>query len=596
MQTFKKIIFLLTPNERKRAGLLMIMILIMSLLDMTGVASILPFMAVLTNPSLIETNSILNYIFESSSIFGVENNQQFIFALGVLVFLVLIISLSFKALTYYAQSRFVYMREFTIGKRLIEGYLNQPYSWFLSRHSADLGKTVLSEVQQLILDGMRPILELIASSMITLAIITLLIIVDLKLTLIVGCSLFGAYVIIFYSVSKFLSLSGNKRLINNQLRFTTVNEAFGAAKEVKIGGLEKSFLNRFSNSAQAYAQTHASRMVISALPRYMLEAIAFGGILLMILYIMSKTGSFNSALPIISLYVFAGYRLMPAVQKIYESFTALTFIGPSLDKLYDDVRNLKEFDKNQDQNILPLYKSITLKNIHYNYPNTSRSTLKDISLSISLKSTVGIVGPTGSGKTTIVDIILGLLEPQKGTLEIDGKIIKRHNIRSWQRSIGYVPQQIFLADDTIASNIAFGINKNDINKEAIEKASKIANLHEFVINELPKKYETTVGERGVRLSGGQRQRIGIARALYHNPQLLILDEATSALDNQTEKAVMDAINNLGKQITIVYIAHRLNTIKMCDKIFMLEKGKLIAEGSFKELINLNENFRKSAIL
>tara|TARA_Y100000389_G_scaffold191381_1_gene217490 strand:+ start:1743 stop:3527 length:1785 start_codon:yes stop_codon:yes gene_type:complete len=593
MQTFKKLIFLLTPNERKRAGLLMIMILIMSLLDMTGVASILPFMAVLTNPSLIETNSILNYIFESSSIFGVENNQQFIFALGVLVFLVLVISLSFKALTYYAQSRFVYMREFTIGKRLIEGYLNQPYSWFLSRHSADLGKTVLSEVQQLILDGIRPILELIASSMITLAIITLLIIVDLKLTLIVGCSLFGAYVIIFYSVSKFLSLSGNKRLINNQLRFTTVNEAFGAAKEVKIGGLEKSFLNRFSNSAQAYAQTHASRMVISALPRYVLEAIAFGGVLLMILYIMSKTGSFNSALPIISLYVFAGYRLMPAIQKIYESFTALTFIGPSLDKLYDDVRNLKEFDKNQDQNILPLYKSITLKNIHYNYPNTSRSTLKDISLSISLKSTVGIVGPTGSGKTTIVDIILGLLEPQKGTLEIDGKIIKRHNIRSWQRSIGYVPQQIFLADDTIASNIAFGINKNDINKEAIEKASKIANLHEFVINELPKKYETTVGERGVRLSGGQRQRIGIARALYHNPQLLILDEATSALDNQTEKAVMDAINNLGKQITIVIIAHRLNTIKMCDKIFVLEKGKIKKEAVFEELINAKNELQNN---
>ncbi len=593
MQTFKKLLFLLTPHERKRAGLLLIMLLIMSLLDMTGVASILPFMAVLTNPSLIETNFILNYIFEFSYIFGVHNNQQFIFALGVIVFLVLVISLLFKALTYYAQVRFVYMREYTIGKRLIEGYLNQPYSWFLSRHSADLGKTVLSEVQQLILDGMRPLLELISNSMITITIIALLVIVDTKLTLVVGCSIFGAYIIIFYSVSKFLSLSGSKRLINNQLRFTTVNEAFGAAKEVKIGGLEKSFINRFSNSAQIYAQTHASRMVISALPRYVLEAIAFGGVLLMILYIMSKTGSFNSALPIVSLYVFAGYRLMPAMQKIYESFTALTFIGPSLDKLYDDIQNLKEFDKNQDQNILPLYKSITLKNIHYNYPNTSRSTLKDISLNISLKSTVGIVGATGSGKTTIVDIILGLLEPQKGTLEIDGKIIKRHNIRSWQRSIGYVPQQIFLADDTIASNIAFGINKNYINKEAIEKASKIANLHEFVINELPKKYETTVGERGIRLSGGQRQRIGIARALYHNPQLLILDEATSALDNQTEKAVMDAINNLGKQITIVIIAHRLNTIKMCDKIFVLEKGKIKKEAAFEELINSKNEFQNN---
>ena len=588
MQTFKKLLSLLTPHEQRRGGLLLIMVLIMSLLDMTGVASILPFMAVLTNPELIETNFILNYIFEFSHIFGVQNNQQFIFALGVLVFLVLLISLLFKALTYYVQARFVYMREYTIGKRLIEGYLNQPYSWFLSRHSADLGKTILSEVQQLVNDGLRPLLELISKSMIAIAIIALLIIVDLKLTLIVGFLLLGAYLIIFYSVSRFLNISGNKRLINNQLRFTTVNEAFGAAKEVKLGGLEKSFINRFSNSAQIYAQTHASRMVVSALPRYILEAIAFGGILLMILYVMSKTGSFNSTLPIVSLYVFAGYRLMPAVQQIYEAFTQLTFIKPSLDKLCEDLQNLKSFSENKDQEILSFKKSINLKNIHFNYPNISRTTLSDLNLSISAKSTVGIVGITGSGKTTMVDIILGLLEPQKGTLEIDGKIVSKENIRSWQRSIGYVPQQIFLSDDTIASNIAFGLETKDVNQDAVEKASKIANLHEFVINELPKKYQTKIGERGVRLSGGQRQRIGIARALYHNPQLLILDEGTSALDNQTEKAVMDAINNLGNHITIILIAHRLNTLKMCDKNYILEKGKIKKEATFAELMDAND--------
>lgn len=587
MQTFKKLLSLLTPHEQKNGGLLLIMLLIMSLLDMTGVASILPFMAVLTNPELIETNFILNYIFEFSRSFGVQNNQEFIFALGVLVFLLLLISLLFKALTYYVQARFVYMREYTIGKRLVEGYLNQPYSWFLSRHSADLGKTILSEVQQLVNDGLRPLLELISKSMITIAIITLLIIVDIKLTLIVGFLLLGAYLIIFYSVSRFLNISGNKRLINNQLRFTTINEAFGAAKEVKLGGLEKSFINRFSNSAQIYAQTHASRMVISALPRYILEAIAFGGILLMILYIMSKTGSFNSTLPIVSLYVFAGYRLMPAIQQIYEAFTQLTFIRPSLDKLCEDLQNLKSFNENKDQEILPFKKSINLRNIHFSYPNTPRITLSELNLSISAKSTVGIVGVTGSGKTTMIDIILGLLEPQKGTLEIDGKVVTKKNIRSWQSSIGYVPQQIFLSDDTIASNIAFGLETEDINQEAVEKASKIANLHEFVINELPKKYQTKIGERGVRLSGGQRQRIGIARALYHNPQLLILDEATSALDNQTEKAVMDAINNLGKNITIILIAHRLNTIKMCDKNYILENGKIKKEAKFEEIVNVS---------
>ena len=216
--------------------------------------------------------------------------------------------------------------------------------------------------------------------------------------------------------------------------------------------------------------------------------------------------------------------------------------------------------------------------------------MEDININIPSKSTVGIVGTTGSGKTTMVDIILGLLEVKKGTIEVDGNIITEKNTRSWQRSIGYVPQHIFLSDDTIAANIAFGVDTKDVNYEAIEKAAKIANLHDFVLEELPKKYQTTIGERGVRLSGGQRQRIGIARALYHSPQLLILDEATSALDNQTEQAVMDAVNNLGKNITIILIAHRLNTVKNCDIIFKLDKGRVIAEGSFDELIDGKENF------
>ena len=200
---------------------------------------------------------------------------------------------------------------------------------------------------------------------------------------------------------------------------------------------------------------------------------------------------------------------------------------------------------------------------------------------------MGLVGATGSGKTTI-DIILGLLEPQNGTLEVDGKIINSQNSRSWQKMIGYVPQHIYLSDESILSNIAFGVNPKDINHEVVEKVSKIANLHKFVMDELPEQYNTTIGERGVRLSGGQRQRIGIARALYNNPKLLILDEATSALDNQTEHAVMEAVNNLRKDITIILIAHRLNTVKNCDVIFKLEKGQLTGEGTFGDLINVNK--------
>ena len=584
MQTVKKLLYLLTPQECKRAVLLLLMILVMALLDMIGVASILPFMAILTNPSLIETNLILNNMYLISNKFGVENNQQFLFALGILVFLILIFSLFFKALTTYFQIRFIQMREYTIGKSFVEGYLHQPYSWFLNHHSAELGKNILSEVGGVV-GGMRNLLELISKGMVAIAIIVLLILADPKLALIISLSIGMFYGVIFFSIRSYIKRIGKIRLENNELRFLSVSEAFGAIKEVKVGGLEQAYIKQFSKSAKTFALTQASSSILSQLPRYFLEAIAFGGIMLIILYKMKITGSFNNALPVISLYVFAGYRLMPALQNIYRSFTQLTFVAPAVDKLYDDKKNLKPFHSNQDKKFLDFNNSISLKNIHYNYPNASRTALKDINLNIPAKSTVGLVGATGSGKTTTVDIILGLLEAQKGTLEVDGKIITKQNSRSWQQSIGYVPQNIYLSDDTIAGNIALGVDPIDIDQEVIEKVCKIANLHNFVMDELPNKYLTSVGERGVRLSGGQRQRIGIARALYHNPKVLILDEATSALDNETEKAVMDAIDNLSKDITIILIAHRLNTVKNCDIIFKLENGRLIGQGIFDEIIN-----------
>jgi ABC-type multidrug transport system fused ATPase/permease subunit len=574
MQTFKKLLFLLSAHERSRAGLLLIMIIIMSLLDMIGVASILPFIAVLTNPNLIETNNILNLVFQISNRFGVQTNQEFLIFLGALVFLMLITSLTFKGFFVFIQTRFIFMREFSIGKRLVEGYLHQPYSWFLSHHSADLGKTILSEVSKVIGNGIKPLIELIGKSVLVIFIIALLIIVDPKLIFVVGLSLGCAYLLIFYSVRNYLTKIGDKRLKSNQSRFTAVSEAFGAAKEVKVGSLEKFFIKKFSNSSQIYSKTQALSIVIGQLPRYILESIAFGGIILLIIYKMSQNGNFNNSLPIISLYVLAGYRLMPALQQIYSSFTQLTFAGPSINKLYSDLNNLKAYEKDQEQNNLTFNKAITLNHVDYNYPNTSRTALKDINLSIPLNSIVGLIGPTGCGKTTTVDIILGLLEPKNGTLEVDGKVITEQNSRAWQRLIGYVPQQIYLSDDTIMANIAFGIEYKDIDQDMIKKVSKIANLHDFVIEELPKQYQTIVGERGIRLSGGQRQRIGIARALYHNPKVLILDEATSALDNQTEEAVMKSINNISKDITIILIAHRLNTVENCDIIFRFDKGSL----------------------
>ena len=475
------------------------------------------------------------------------------------------------------------MRGYSIGKRLFEGYIKQPYDWFLNHHSSDLGKNILSEIGQVVGGGINPLIELIAKGAVAITIITLLIITDPKLALIVGFTLSAAYGLLYYFIQNFLTKIGKERMRSNKLRFGIISEAFGATKEVKVGGLEQIYINRFSNSALTYARATSFSHFISHLPRFALEAVAFGGILLIMIFMIMKTGSFNNALPLVSLYIFAAYRLMPALQKIYASFTQLTFIGPVLNSLIDDIKKLKSHKLNHEKVSIPLNKKIFLKNIFYNYPNSSRTALENVNITIPAKTTVGFVGPTGSGKTTTVDIILGLLEPQKGTLEVDGQIITKENMRSWQSSIGYVPQNIYLTDDTIASNIALGVGPKDINQDRVEKVSKIANLHEFVINELPEKYLTSIGERGVRLSGGQGQRIAIARALYHNPQILILDEATSALDDQTEQVVMDAVNNLNKEMTIIIIAHRLNTVKNSDIIFKFDKGNLVGQGNFNEL-------------
>ncbi len=590
MQTFKKILYLLTPQEFRTAGLLLIMIIIMAILEMIGVASILPFVTVLANPGIIETNFVLNRMFQASSIFGVENNQQFLFSLGVLVFILLVTSLIFKGITTYVQIRFVQILQYNLSKRLIERYLSQSYSWYLTRNSAEFTKNIVDEIGIVIGNGVSTLLELITKSFIAITLLSLLILTNLKITLIVGFSLGVSYLVVYKFTSNYVRRMGEERFKKNELLFRSISEAFGAIKEIKMGGLEKTYIDRFADPARIIAKNTASSSIIVQLPRFILEAVAFGGIILLILYLMKQTGSFNNALPIISLYAFAGYRLMPALQQIYVSFSKFDFIIPSLNKIHSDFVDLKIPTSNLEQEFISFKNCIYLENVSYDYPNASRTALKSINLTIPVNKTVGLIGATGSGKTTTVDIILGLLEPQIGKLIVDEKIITKQNSRNWQKSIGYVPQYIYLSDNTIASNIAFGVEAKDINQKAVEKVSKIANLHEFILNELPEKYQTSIGERGVRLSGGQRQRIGIARALYHNPKILILDEATNALDNATEQAVMDAVNNLSKNITIILIAHRLNTLRKCDKIYLFDKGKIKNEGTFEELIKLNENF------
>jgi ATP-binding cassette, subfamily B, bacterial PglK len=594
--TIRKTYDLLTATERKNAFFLLFIILITALLDMLGIASILPFITVLANPQMINSNEFLNNIYQISSIIGVNNEKQFLFMLGIMAFILLVISLTFRALTQYYLLRFSLKREHTIGKRIIEGYLHQPYSWFLTKNSADLGKNILSEVNIVIQQSIIPILNLFAQSAVIIAITILLIIVDPILSLSTGLVLGFSYLSLFYFIKKILSRLGAERLQANLDRFSVVSESFGAIKEIKIKSLENIYISKFSKPSEVYTKNQSLAAMIAHLPRFFFEGIAFGGMIIIILVLMAKDSGFTNILPIITLYAFAGYRLLPALQHIYASLTQMRFSKSALDTLHNDLISLNSIvernSKNYLENRISFEKSIDINRINFQYPNSKQDIIKDLTFSIPVSRKIAIVGTTGSGKSTTVDIILGLLDPIDGSLRVDGKIIDNNNKRSWQKMIGYVPQQIYLSDESVAANIAFGVEKKNINQEAVEQAAKLANLHEFVIKELDDKYDTTIGERGIRLSGGQRQRIGIARALYHKPKVMIFDEATSALDNITEKAVMEAIYNLESSITVILITHRMSTVKEFDKIILLDKGSLKAQGSFKELNQKNMIFKK----
>ena len=594
MDTLKKVFDLLSRSEKRQTYYLLVLIIFMAFIDMLGVASILPFVAILFNPQIIKTNTIINFFYLESGILGITNITQFLFLFGVVVFILLISSLIVRSLTQYFQIRFALIREYTIGRRLIEGYLRQPYSWFLNRHSADLGKNILSEVGGVIGGIIIPIISLISNCLVTLVLLILCILVNPILSIIIILVFTFFYGCIYYFVKSFLTKAASRRLQANQDRFTTISEAFGAVKEIKVGGLEQVYVNRFARPAQAYAVSKSLSSIIEFLPRYFIEGVAFGGMIIFILILMAQGNKFENIIPIIVFYTFAGYRLIPAMQAIYGNLTVIRSSKAGLDYIHKDIMNLQFYETNPSRSVssMPLKKSITFNKINFYYSSSKHVSLKNISLEISAFSKVAIVGPTGSGKTTLVDIILGLLDPSEGLLCVDNTIINHKNKRSWQKNIGYVPQQIYLFDSSIEENIAFGIDPKNINHEAIEKASKIANLYNFVMNELPNQFKTTIGEQGVRLSGGQRQRIGIARALYHNPHVLILDEATSALDNITEESIIEAMQNLGDKMTIILITHRLNMIKNCDKIFLIENGELKDQGSYNSLKNSNEVFKK----
>ena len=556
--------------------------------------SIMPFIAVLAKPDVVYTNSYLSATYQ---FFGFSNTNNFLLFLGGVLFVLVVGSLAFTALTKWATVRYVQMRNYSLSCRLLQGYLERPYSFFLNRHSADLGKTVLSEVSGVIGKGLMPAMELVANTIVAVLIISLVVAVDPMVAAIALVILGGAYATIYLSLRSYLTRIGTDRVSATRQCYQIAQEALGGIKDVKVLGLEKGYIHSFQNPAMRLARISTKFKFISEVPQFAMQAIVYGGMLIILLALMvARDGDLAAVLPLIALYAFAGSRLNPALQTIYRSFTTLRFSKHALDTLHKDLVEIGSIGgaasiiNDRSHGLLRLQSELQLDNITYSYPQAEHPALIDLSLTIPAKTTVGLVGSTGAGKTTVVDIIMGLLVSQQGEMRVDGIPITGGAIRDWQNNLGYVPQHIFLTDDTVAANIAFGTPPNEIDQDAVERAARIADLHHFVMEELPNGYQTMVGERGIRLSGGQRQRIGIARALFHDPDVLVLDEATSALDNLTEKAVMDAVHNLGHRKTIILIAHRLSTVRECDVIFLLEHGKLKASGTFDELVERDESF------
>jgi len=559
----------------------------MALVDVLGIASILPFISVITNPEIFKTNQffeILDLWLKPLS------NQELQTILGLIFLAFLILSLGVKAYTSYKLMRFSLMREFNLSRRLFRGYLYQNYSWFLSRNSSELAKTVLSEISLVVNNAFTPALNLFSQFTLLIAIFLFLLYMNPLLTLGVIFFIGGIYALIVFFVSKHLTKLGKQRLEANSKRFFHTNESFSAIKEVKFLGLEEIFLQRFTKPAKIYAEKQAVTQAIGILPRYALEMIAFGGIVAATLMINDSQNSLTEVMPTISLFAYAGYKMLPSIQQVYYSITQLRSASAAVDVLFNDLNEHKTTSKLNEKDEINFNNLIKVENISYKYPGADYESISNLYMDIKFGENIGIVGSTGSGKTTLVDILLGLLTPQSGSISIDGKKITEKNLRSWQSILGYVPQNVLLADATIEENIAFG--QEDINHKKISESSKLSFIHDFISNELNKGYKTNVGQRGVKLSGGQIQRIGIARALYNTPQILILDEATSALDNTTESFIMDSLKKMTRNITIIQIAHRLSTIKNCDRIIFLDKGRISAIGSYKQLIKDCELFRK----
>lgn len=586
---------LLSARQVKQFYILQFLVVIMAFTELIGIVSIAPFMALVGDISLIEKEGIFSDLYLFS---GLSDPMEFLFYTGLAVLLTLTTSTLISMFTVWKLSIYASKIGTEIADRLYNHYMQQDWLFHASGSSAHLTKQVSTEAIRVTEAIIQPLIQMNAKVVLAIFISIGVIAYD-PVIAISGLFIFScAYLLLYKLVRKRLQANGLKISKVLTQRFRLMNEGFGGIKDVLLLNRRHDFVERFRESGITYAYAQGTNTAIGQVPRYFMELVAFGAMIsLVLLLIKTHQGNLGTVLPVLSVYALAAFKLLPALQQIYSSTARIKGNTAAFEAIKYDLE--QSFQTNQStinaSNALNLHlhKQISMKNISFSYPGNSNPAVEDLNMTIHVNSIVGLVGASGSGKSTVIDILLGLLTPQKGELCIDDTCITPANKRAWQNNLGFVPQSIYLSEGSIAENVAFGLPVKDINLEQVNKALELANLTELV-EQLPQGIQTQVGERGVQLSGGQRQRIGIARALYNEADILVFDEATSALDGITEKIIMEAIHDFSGKKTIIMIAHRLKTVQKCDIIYMMDKGKIIDQGTYQQLLANNPKFKEMA--
>ena len=594
--TLKELFSILNRSQRKRFFALQILIVVMAFMEIIGVVSIVPFMALVGDLNQLQQDTFISKIYQLS---GIDSELEFVFLIGFVVIGILITSAILSILTIWRLSMFANKVGVEIADQLYTYYIKQGWLFHASGSSAILTKQIANESLRVTNGILVPVMQMNAKLLLVLFMSISIFVYD-PFVAIIGLISFAALYTLIYKFFR-ARVKKNGKIVSevHERRFRLMNDAFGGIKDVLLLGRDSEFINHFHMSGQKLAYSQGTNMALAQVPRYLVELLAFGSIIALILYlILNHEGNLGIILPILSVYALAALKLLPAFQQIYASSVNIGGNIAAFHEIKEDLfeSKLMQHDRvDNKKNKLNFNQNISLENVTFAYPGKKELILNELNLSIPSNSMVGIVGPSGSGKSTLIDILLGLISPQKGNFKVDGLIINNQIIRSWQNTIGFVAQSIFLSEDTIAANVAFGIPHNQIDMKRVQHALKLAHLTDFV-DSLEKGIYTNVGERGVQLSGGQRQRIGIARAMYNDAQVLIFDEATSSLDGISEKKIMQSINELSGKKTIIIVAHRLKTIQSCHNIFFIDEGRVIDQGTYNNLLETNEHFKKMASL